>query len=50
MVALKKSNEAKYKVVCQSLREDGAFIQAGENDNLIVQKLAGNPNTLGFFG
>ncbi|HET9355986.1 MAG TPA: substrate-binding domain-containing protein [Sphingomicrobium sp.] len=50
MTALKKSNEAKYKAVCQGLREDGAFVEAGENDNLIVQKLAANPNTLGFFG
>ncbi|HEU4499051.1 MAG TPA: substrate-binding domain-containing protein [Sphingomicrobium sp.] len=50
MVALKKANEAKYKAICQGIREDGAFIEAGENDNLIVQKLAGNPNTLGFFG
>jgi len=49
-VALKKSNEAKYKAICQGIREDGAFIEAGENDNLIVQKLAANPNTLGFFG
>jgi len=32
------------------MREDGAFIEAGENDNLIVQKLAANRNTLGFFG
>ncbi len=50
MVALKKSNEAKYKAICQGIREDGAFIEAGENDNLIVQKLVANPNTLGFFG
>jgi phosphate transport system substrate-binding protein len=50
MVALKKANEAKYKAVCQGIREDGAFVEAGENDNLIVQKLAANPNTLGFFG
>ena len=49
-VALKKSNEAKYKQICHGLRQDGAFIEAGENDNLIVQKLAGNVNTLGFFG
>ena len=32
------------------MREDGAFIEAGENDNLIVQKLAANADTLGFFG
>ena len=50
MVSLKKSNEAKYKAVCQGLREDGAFVEAGENDNLIVQKLAANPNAIGVFG
>jgi len=50
MAGLKKSDEAKYKKLCHGLREDGAFIEAGENDNLIVQKLAANPNTLGFFG
>ena len=32
------------------LREDGAYINAGENDNLIVQKLTANPNSLGVFG
>ncbi|MFL6747206.1 MAG: substrate-binding domain-containing protein, partial [Sphingomicrobium sp.] len=50
MVALKKANEAKYKAVCQGLREDGAFIEAGENDNLIVQKLEANQGTVGVFG
>jgi phosphate transport system substrate-binding protein len=50
MVAMKKTNEAKYKAVCTGIREDGAYIEAGENDNLIVQKLASNPNTVGFFG
>jgi len=49
-VALKKADENKYKAICHGLREDGAYIQAGENDNLIVQKLAQNPNVLGFFG
>lgn len=38
------------KSVCQSVREDGAFIEAGENDNLIVQKLIGDPNMYGVFG
>jgi phosphate transport system substrate-binding protein len=32
------------------VREDGAYIEAGENDNLIVQKLQANPNALGIFG
>ena len=38
------------KTVCKSMRDDGAFIEAGENDNLIVQKLQANPNALGIFG
>jgi phosphate transport system substrate-binding protein len=38
------------KAACQSIREDGAFIEAGENDNLIVQKLESNPNAFGVFG
>ncbi len=38
------------KAVCQTVREDGAFIEAGENDNLIVQKLEANPAALGIFG
>jgi phosphate transport system substrate-binding protein len=32
------------------MREDGVFIEAGENDNLIVQKLDANPNAFGIFG
>lgn len=35
---------------CARIREDGAFVEAGENDNLIVQKLAANPAALGIFG
>lgn len=50
MVALAKTDKDKHKAICTAVREDGAFIEAGENDNLIVQKLAANPNTLGVFG
>ena len=50
MAAMKKADEAKFKAICGGVRTDGAFIEAGENDNLIVQKLAANPNTLGVFG
>ena len=39
-----------FKQVARSIREDGAWIEAGENDNLIVQKLVANPNALGVFG
>lgn len=48
--ALKKTNKSKYKSICHSVREDGAYIEAGENDNLIVQKLEKNPDALGVFG
>lgn len=48
--ALKKANKSAYKTVCHSIREDGAYIEAGENDNLIVQKLEANPNAIGIFG
>ncbi|HOW74696.1 MAG TPA: PstS family phosphate ABC transporter substrate-binding protein [Candidatus Competibacteraceae bacterium] len=47
---LEKTDEKKAKAVCQTIREDGVFIEAGENDNLIVQKLVANPNALGIFG
>jgi phosphate transport system substrate-binding protein len=50
IAALKKTNEAKFKAICTGLREDGAYIEAGENDNLIVQKLAANQGTVGIFG
>ena len=36
--------------ICESVREDGAFIEAGENDNLIVQKLIGDEGMYGVFG
>lgn len=48
--ALKESDEKRYKAICDALREDGAYVDAGENDNLIVQKLGANPNALGIFG
>jgi phosphate transport system substrate-binding protein len=38
------------KAACQSIREDGGYVEAGENDNLIVQKLEANANAFGIFG
>jgi phosphate transport system substrate-binding protein len=38
------------QAACQSIREDGAYVEAGENDNLIVQKLGANPAAFGIFG
>ncbi len=48
--ALKKEDKKLYKAKCHTVREDGAYIEAGENDNLIVQKLNANPNAFGVFG
>ena len=48
--ALKKKDKKYFKSVCHTVREDGAYIEAGENDNLIVQKLEANPKALGIFG
>ncbi|MBT8140741.1 MAG: substrate-binding domain-containing protein [Gammaproteobacteria bacterium] len=50
IAAIKKADKNKYKAVCHSVREDGAYVEAGENDNLIVQKLEANPSALGVFG
>ena len=50
MKALKKSNEDRHKTVCTKVREDGPFVEAGENDNLLVQKVAANPGALGIMG
>jgi phosphate transport system substrate-binding protein len=48
--ALRSEDSARYLAICHRIREDGAFIEAGENDNLIVQKLEANPNAFGIFG
>ena len=50
MAAMKKADPDKFKAICTGVRTDGAYIEAGENDNLIVQKLEANPGTVGVFG
>ncbi len=47
---LKKSDSKAFDAVWKTMREDGAYVEAGENDNLIVQKLQANPAALGIFG
>ncbi len=47
---LKAKDEDQFKAVAHAIREDGAYVEAGENDNLIVQKLVANPNAFGIFG
>ena len=48
--AMKKKDKKAYKKICHTVREDGAYIEAGENDNLIVNKLVSNPDAFGVFG
>ena len=50
MKALAKSNEDQHKQICTKIREDGAYVEAGENDNLTVQKVSADPGTLGVLG
>ena len=50
MEALKKSDDKKHKDICTKVREDGLFVEAGENDNLLVQKVNAEPGTLGVLG
>ena len=50
MEALKEKSEDEYKATCTRVREDGKYVDSGENDNLIVQKLGANPNAVGVFG
>jgi len=47
---LRSMDEKRFKRICHTIREDGAYVEAGENDNLIVQKLEANPKALGIFG
>lgn len=47
---VKDLDSSAMKALCHTMREDGGFVEAGENDNLIVQKLQANPNALGIFG
>jgi phosphate transport system substrate-binding protein len=47
---LRADNEPRFKRVCGTVREDGAYVEAGENDNLIVQKLNANKDAVGIFG
>jgi phosphate transport system substrate-binding protein len=45
-----KGDKSAFRSISDAMREDGAFVETGENDNLIVQKLQANPNAVGIFG
>ncbi len=48
--AIEKMSKKPRRAACRTMREDGAFVEAGENDNLIVQKLDANADAFGIFG
>ena len=50
MKAMKETDEDKYAQLCTEVRSDGAYVDQGEQDNLIVQKIEGNPKAVGVFG
>jgi phosphate transport system substrate-binding protein len=50
MKALKDSDKDAHKETCTTIRTDGAFVEAGENDNLLVQKVSADPGALGVLG
>jgi phosphate transport system substrate-binding protein len=50
LAALKKSDAKAFETVWKTIRTDGGYVEAGENDNLIVQKLEANPQAFGVFG
>ena len=43
-------SEEEEERICTEVRADGAFVEQGEQDNLIVQKIESNPDTIGVFG
>lgn len=50
MAALNETDEDRFEQICTEVRSDGAYVDQGEQDNLIVQKIAGNPQAVGVFG
>ena len=48
--ALKEKDAKAFEAIWKAMRDDGAYVEAGENDNLIVQKLDANPDAVGIFG
>ena len=50
MKALKDSDKDAHKATCTKIREDGVYVEAGENDNLLVQKVSADPGALGVLG
>ncbi len=50
MEAIEEEDEDRYDQICTEVRSDGAYVDQGEQDNLIVMKIESNPNSIGVFG
>lgn len=50
LAALRKEDKKAFQKAAHAIREDGVYVEAGENDNLIIQKLEANSNAFGIFG
>lgn len=50
MAAIEEEDEDRYDQICTEIRSDSAYVSQGEQDNLIVQKITGNPDAVGIFG
>lgn len=50
MLALKEQDEDRHEEICSTIREDGAFVEAGENDNLLIQRVSDNQGAVGVLG
>lgn len=50
MKKLKEKDKDAHKATCTKIREDGLYVEAGENDNLLVQKVSADPGALGVLG
>jgi len=50
MQRLKQEDEDQHQRICTEVRSDGAYVDQGEQDNLIVQKIESNPRSVGVFG
>ncbi|NVD43705.1 substrate-binding domain-containing protein [Qipengyuania atrilutea] len=50
MEALAETDEDRHAQICTEVRNDGAYVEQGEQDNLIVQKIESNPQAVGVFG
>ncbi len=50
MEALKDEDKDRHQQICTEVRSDGAYVDQGEQDNLIVQKIESNPRSVGVFG